>query len=203
MKKELKYSEMDSAYYAMVIKSPYMESKNENPLVNCTESYEDTVVYTLADKTKKGVKFLDFYRESFRLYISDRISEKLRDFFGSPKEGEEQKKTFVDLKPVYFKDDEGKLHKYFGFCMPRQDFLDIKQTGKGYEVTNVVFRAMKMKKTPEAERSIFELDFHKYGWRYCNDEVKNLIESLNATGVKFEKSCDWDWAECAKLETYD
>ena len=48
-----KYSEMDENYYAMIVKSPYMGNRNENPLVHCRGTHEDSRLYTLVDENKK------------------------------------------------------------------------------------------------------------------------------------------------------
>ena len=58
-----KYSEMDENYYAMIVKSPYMGNRNENPLVHCRGTHEDSRLYTLVDENKKDVKFLDLMND--------------------------------------------------------------------------------------------------------------------------------------------
>ena len=204
---EIKYSEFDENYYAMVIANPYIDGMHINPICSFMQIYNEHSMYEPKDKSLKDVQFMDFLWEGYTFYISEKIKKQLDEFIPTRKNAVDYKGTMFFDSIVYFKTGEV-YNPYYALYTPKFKFIEKKYLPNideqhdgttGLEkITNIVLKPSAIKKVPEEMRTVFRMDFHKVKWLFCLEHIKDKIESANATGIKLVKSKDMDWSYANK-----
>ena len=208
----LKYSEYDEDYYALLHESGKEGNVIVNPRVGATMEQKDGLrVYTPFKpiyKEHKEFRFLDILREGYRhMLVSERVRKELGNMIP---EWEKGMKGPAFSEKCYLKAGEEYL-PYYSLYLPDYKFIDksrlkLIDNSKGIvyhgdstsgldDIVYHSFRPGVMAKTPEAERTIFEIDFHGLGWWFCLKSIKDKLEAAGATGVKFVRSMDMNWWE--------
>jgi hypothetical protein len=198
-----KYSDFDENYYAMVIANPHIDGMNINPICTWPLSDNGRIYFEPKDKNLKDAEFLDFLINNHDLYVSERIKKELDDFLPTRADAREYKGPMFFDRALYFK-TEKTFEPYYQMYIPRYKFIEKKylpgideqhDATTGLEkITNIVLKPSAIKKVPEELRSVFEMDFHSTGWRFCLENIKEKIEAAGATGIKCVKSKDMDWS---------
>ncbi|MDR2912011.1 MAG: hypothetical protein LBV38_01735 [Alistipes sp.] len=207
----LKYSEYDEDYYAMLIERGLDGDVIVNPGIGATGEKDDLIVWTPHKqiyKDHKEFRFTDIFRErSGSMFISERVREALTDAIPQWVKGIKG----PSIGGECYVDTGKELLTYYYLSVPAYKFIDkdhlkLIEGSKGIvyhgdstsgleDIAYLSFRSGVMAKTPEAERLIFEIDFHALGWWFCHKSIKERLEAAGATGLKFVRSMDMNWHE--------
>lgn len=207
----LKYSEYDEDYYAMLLERGKEGNTIINPRVAATGQKDGLLVWEPFGPVygnHKDFRYTDILREGYgHMLVCERVRQELGDAI--PEWSKGIKGPAFGSKS-YLKDGE-KYLPYYSLRIPAYKFIDkahLKLTdgSKGIvyhgdstsgleDIMYHSFRSGVMAKMPEAERTVFEVDFHALGWWFCHKSIKDKLEAAGATGVKFVRSMDMNWWE--------
>ena len=155
----------------------------------------------------KEFRFTELLRAGYRhLFVSERVRLLLGDAI--PVWKEDIKGPRFSLEKCYLKAGDDYLPCY-SLRLPAYKFIDKEHLklidgSKGIvyrgdstdgldEIVYHSFRPGVMAKMPEAERTVFEVDFHSLGWWFCHKSIKKKLEAAGASGVTFIRSMDMNW----------
>ena len=207
----LKYSEYDEDYYAVLLEGGKEGNVIVNPRVGQTEEKDELPVLTPFEpiyKDHKEFRFTDILRARYHhMLVSESVREALE---GSIPEWGNGIKGPTLASKCYLKAG-GEYLPYYNLYLPAYKFIDknhlkLIDGSKGIiyhgdmtdgldDIVYHSFRSAMMAKVPEAERTLFEVDFHGLGWWFCHKNIKEKLESAGATGVRFVRSMDMNWWE--------